>query len=466
MKKRLIISLSIFLVVLFGVISFVYFGLAAYYKEGFSAGTWLNGVYCTGKSIQTVNEELLHNYQYDDITITDNEGREETLSFENMEMKADFTFSLQTLLSNQNPYLWMENFGANVQKEIEPRIFVDEERLREAVAELECIKAAIPNEKRQFEIEKAEEGYRLKNEMKDAIMPEVVYEKVLEAVNTGKKKLNLKEAGCYEDLTLSVEMLELNQIWEKVNNFQQCGISYQFGDKLEEVDASVAANWITLDENHQFVFDVNGELVLYEEGIEDYIKWLAQKYDTYGTTRTFQTTRGDVVTIEGGIYGNKLNQKAEVAYLKEAFTKGVREVRIPEYEKKALYQGSDDIGPTYIEIDLGNQKMYYYIEKTLYVEAPIVTGDMMRKRSTPAAVCFVNAKQKNRVLRGPGYASFVNFWMPVKGGIGIHDAPWRKEFGGEIFKKNGSHGCINTPYEEMVKIFERAEVGTPVIMYY
>ena len=85
---------------------------------------------------------------------------------------------------------------------------------------------------------------------------------------------------------------------------------------------------------------------------------------------------------------------------------------------------------------------------------------------TPEGTCYVYGKQKNRILRGENYASFVNFWVPVRGNIGIHDAPWRSEYGGEIYKTNGSHGCINTPYEEMEKIYEKVEIGTPVVMFY
>ena len=56
--------------------------------------------------------------------------------------------------------------------------------------------------------------------------------------------------------------------------------------------------------------------------------------------------------------------------------------------------------------------------------------------------------------------------MPVKGGIGIHDASWRKEFGGEIYKKSGSHGCINMALDKVQEFYGMIEVGTPVVAYY
>ena len=70
------------------------------------------------------------------------------------------------------------------------------------------------------------------------------------------------------------------------------------------------------------------------------------------------------------------------------------------------------------------------------------------------------------MLRGPNYATPVDFWMPVKGSIGLHDADWRKEFGGDIYLTNGSHGCVNIPPEVMPTIYDEYEIGTPVIMFY
>ena len=91
---------------------------------------------------------------------------------------------------------------------------------------------------------------------------------------------------------------------------------------------------------------------------------------------------------------------------------------------------------------------------------------MKRGDDTPSGVNYVYAKQRNRILRGRDYESFVKYWMPVKGGIGIHDASWRKKFGGDIYLKNGSHGCINTPTKIMEELYKLVEKGTPVVMFY
>ena len=124
------------------------------------------------------------------------------------------------------------------------------------------------------------------------------------------------------------------------------------------------------------------------------------------------------------------------------------------------------MGPTYIEVDMGAQHLYYYDDGQLSLDTDIVTGNKKLKRDTPEGVNFVYGKTKNRVLRGPGYATFVKYWMPVKGAIGIHDATWRDEFGGEIYLTNGSHGCVNVPVEQAGELYDKVEIGTPVVMFY
>ena len=132
----------------------------------------------------------------------------------------------------------------------------------------------------------------------------------------------------------------------------------------------------------------------------------------------------------------------------------------------AQKQGKDDIGDTYIEVDMTNQMMYYYVEGKLEIETPVVTGNISLRRGTPEGTNYVYNKQKNRILRGEDYATPVAYWIPVRGAIGIHDASWRSKYGGEIYKTNGSHGCINTPLEEVAKLYDMVEIGTPCVMFY
>ena len=55
--------------------------------------------------------------------------------------------------------------------------------------------------------------------------------------------------------------------------------------------------------------------------------------------------------------------------------------------------------------------------------------------------------------------------MTFNGGIGIHDASWRSEFGGKIYKTGGSHGCINSPDYLAKAIFDNIEAGIPDVCF-
>ena len=59
--------------------------------------------------------------------------------------------------------------------------------------------------------------------------------------------------------------------------------------------------------------------------------------------------------------------------------------------------------------------------------------------------------------------------LVTKDGVAIHDASWRNVYGGEEYKTNGSHGCINTPYDAVSKLYELLNAKqtdvTPVIIY-
>ena len=56
--KRLLKHMAVIIGIAVVSLMAVYIGLAVYYRNAFTYGTWINGIYCTGKSIQEVNKEL------------------------------------------------------------------------------------------------------------------------------------------------------------------------------------------------------------------------------------------------------------------------------------------------------------------------------------------------------------------------------------------------------------------------
>lgn len=464
--KRLLKHMAIILGIVTVSLMVTYVGLAVYYHNAFPYGTWINGIYCTGRSIQEVNDDLAEQFIYDGITVKDRDGGAYLITAEDIGYQFDFKKALEIYLKQQNPWMWIDSlFGGN-RVELAPVVSYDSSAFDACFEALPFCREKRADKDRRVEIIRTAQGYELVNERTNVLFLEEAKGVVLSAIEAAKSEVSLMEEGCYHDLELTAQMRETLEIWEKLEDFQQCGIVYQMGEEEIPVDASVVCDWIALEDNGRFLLDGSGQLQLRENAIEEFVAALAAKYDTVGASRQFLSTRGDMVTVEGGLYGNKLDQEAETAYLKEAFETKKSEVHEPVYLQEAWEKGSEDIGSTYIEVDMTDQKMYYYVDGVLTIDTPIVTGNTSRRMGTPSGVNFVYAKQKNRILRGEGYASHVDFWMPVKGNIGIHDAAWRGKFGGTIYQTNGSHGCINTPRAAMEQLYDMAEVGTPVVMFY
>lgn len=464
--KRILKHMAVILGIVTVSLMATYVGLAVYYHNAFIYGTWINGIYCTGRSIQEVNDELVKDFAYDGVTVVDKDGERYVIAAEEISYQFDFKKALEIYQKRQNPWMWIDSLMGGHRVELAPVVSYDRKAFESCFAALPFCQEERTDRERRVEIVRTSRGYELVNERTDVLFIEQARGAVLSAIEASKSEVSLLDEGCYHDLELTAQMRETLDIWEKLENFQDCGIVYRMGEEEIPVDASVVCDWIAVDNNGRFLFNESGGLQLKEHAIEDFVASLAAKYDTVGASRQFLSTRGDVVTVEGGLYGNKINQEAETAYLTEAFFGGKREVHEPAYTQVAWKQGSEDIGATYIEVDMTEQKMYYYLDGVLTIDTPIVTGNTSRRMGTPSGVNFVYAKQKNRILRGENYASHVDFWMPVKGNIGIHDAAWRGKFGGTIYQTNGSHGCINTPRAAMEQLFDMAEVGTPVVMFY
>ena len=64
--------ISVFLLMIVVLPGLIYLGLAIYYQDSFMYGTWINGIYCTGKTIEEVEIELVENFEYENLYVLNN----------------------------------------------------------------------------------------------------------------------------------------------------------------------------------------------------------------------------------------------------------------------------------------------------------------------------------------------------------------------------------------------------------
>ena len=471
--KKLIRFLALFL---FGGIilgAAMFFALAMYYRNNFPVNTWINGVYCTGKTVEQVNEELVNAQEASTLYVVDADGVSWEIAMLAADVRPDFTVDLKKYLKQNATFYWLENLQRSVHSELSAeRYTMDEGKLRECFEELPFVAAERERAQGVF-VRDSADGYYLQDDNSMRLDREKAFTYMKDCLSEGRTTIDFAEGDCYGNVPDSESDQVQRKIWEQISEFtDRCGsLAYDMGTETLVISSEDAAGFLEKQPGDDIPYlDEEGKLAVNEEAVREWVERLASSYDTWGTEREFESTRGDTVTVKYVTYGTQLDVGAETEYLLGAL-QGTADAagtmpHVPAYTHQGYVRGQDDIGGTYIEIDMTEQKMYYYEDGEMLLETDVVTGNTGRRMGTPQGINFVYAKQRNRTLRGANYASFVKYWMPVKGNVGIHDASWRAKFGGQIYKTNGSHGCINTPTDKMSELYEMVEVGTPVIMFY
>ena len=284
-------------------------------------------------------------------------------------------------------------------------------------------------------------------------------EAVVQALNDGTTYIDLDKENLYKNPTVYSDDDALNEKADTLNKVLGADVTLDLGDQSIELDPeTVSKTFLSLDMDGNYYID--------SDKISAYTEKLADTTDTVGRGRTFETSLGTQVQLDGGDYGWTLDADSTADELKTALEGKQKGGLEPVYFTTALCRDKNDIGDSYVEINLTNQHMWFYKDGSLVVDTPVVTGNPQKNNETPyGGVWSLKGKYRNATLKGQGYATPVDYWMPFNGGVGIHDLQSRYYFGGTVYNGAGSHGCINTPLAAVRLIYHYIEDGTPVVVY-
>lgn len=449
-----------------------YAGMTYYYSDRFFEGTRINGIDCSGKTAYEVETALADKVQDYSIQVSSRNQEPQMITGEQINYQYLSTGETLQLLKNQKPYEWIKGFYEQKSYTVAENVAYDKTLLQQQVTALNCAKtenqtapenAYVAFKDNQFQIVPETEGTQLN--VKQA------YRILDQAVADTQASIDF---GTAPDAYVSAEVTqndpELQSALEACNNYTKASITYTFGDQTATLDGNTIKDWLQFDEKGQLLMDDN----TFHQHIADYVAQLAATYNTVGTEREFHTTSGRTVYVYSSVYGWAIDQAAEAAQLAQEIQSGTQTTREPIYEQTANSHGLNDLGNTYIEVDLSNQHMYYYQSGSLIFDSEFVSGNMSYSdRQTHAGIFTLYSKTSPSVLRGDKkpdgtyeYEEPVDYWMPFDGGIGFHDAPWRDAFGGDIYLTNGSHGCINLPPENAAVLYSIIDYNVPIVCFY
>lgn len=386
-------------------------------------------------------------------------GKTEQIKATDIGMKYDSDKPIKALKDKQKGFKWISAFFNKKDNKISFELTYDKELLKKQFDKLSCLDSKNVVEPKNASIKYTDTGYVIVEEVNGTkINKDTLYAKVESAILKEEASVDLEAIDCYIKPQYTSKSEKLVEVKNQLNKYIASKITYNFGTQKETVDASIINKWIHIDD--KFIVKID------EEKVKAYVHELDDKYNTIGKTRSFRTSSGTNINVSGGDYGSSISTNKELQYLVAAIKEGQVTTREPQYAQMAFASGSNDVGNTYVEINISSQHIWFYKNGSLIVQGSVVTGNLSDGHGTPSGIYRLKEKKRDTVLRGQGYAADVTFWMPFNGGIGMHDASWRYgKFGGDIYKTGGSHGCINCSYDVAKAIYDNIEVGTPVVCY-
>lgn len=450
-KKGIIISLSLIVI--------IYLGLSLYFSNHFYFGSKINGINVAGKTVKQADEQISSVIGKYTLELVERSDVKEKIEAANIGLKYNPEGKSQDLKDSQNSFGWVFTLFKTKDSEMSDIVSYDETLLKEIFNNLSCFDINKVIEPKNAAIEYTDKGYEITEEVYgNKINKDILYENIVKAILNDKITINLDSINSYEVPKYTKDSQELIEAKNTLNKYIASTITYGIDGKTEIINGSTIHNWLSIDENFGIIFD--------EDKIGYYVDTLASKYNTTGQIRNFVTSLKTPIKVSGGNYGFKIDRYGEIQSIISAIKDGQVITKEPIYLSTAKSHDTNDIGNTYVEINFTKQHLWFYKNGALVTEGDVVTGNVSGGTATPAGVYVLNNKERNSILVGEDYRVPVGFWMPFNGGIGIHDATWRTEFGKNIYLTNGSHGCINSPYAVAKIIFDNIDIGTPVICYY
>ena len=437
------------------------------------------------ESAKNVLDSFYNNYN---LTLKTIDLDEITIEGKDIDVKVTVHDDFDNLFVQQNPSLWFVNMFNIHSFDIDADATWDEDELDKVLASMDFLDEKNMTAPEDAYIGINEDQFDIIEEVLGTTINRTEFDKAVNnALSTVQSELNLYDVGCYELPKIYSDNKELVREYDSKKEYAKYVVNIQMDDLTLEPGMDL----------YNAVLEKSGDsYTVSKSKVEKYVSDLADQYDTMGKDRTFITSfDGKEITTTGSAFGYELDKDATTDALYKALTANkASTVEAVFISKGKTLLGDNDIGDTYVEVNLSEQRVVAYKNGKKFAEGDCVSGKEAAGHGTHTGLYQVQDKLSPTVLRGEkvpvtktvkkknkkgktvektttsyeySYESPVTYWLQFNGGEGLHDAAgWRSSYGGSIYYYSGSHGCVNLPLDLAKQIYENIEVGDPVIVYF
>lgn len=466
----------------------VYISGFVYFSGHFYQDVSINGVPVSNMDKAEAKQALDNFYTNYILTMETIDGNQISVDGKDIAMQVTLRDEFDSCMQKQQAYLWFVNMMGHHDYEIAADASWDEAALSDIYDSMDILNKNMMIAPEDAYVGIEDGKYAIIKEVLGTTINTSTFKQVVESnLASVQSAVSLVDAGCYTLPSIYESDEALQTEYETKNAFSANEVKLQLDDLILEPGMELYEEVL---EKKGDSYEVSKNLV------KKYVEGLAKEYDTLETERTFTTSfNGRKATAYGSAFGYKLNQVDTTNALYKALTAGKPSTVEAVFDSKGYtLQGENDIGNTYVEVNLSEQRVIAYKNGRKIAEGDCVSGKESIGHGTTIGLYAIQDKLSPTVLRGEKktvtktvtkknkkgkkvektvttseyeYESPVTFWLQFNGGIGLHDAAgWRSQYGGSIYYYSGSHGCVNLPYDLAETIYKNFEIGDPVIVYF
>jgi len=444
-RKNKVMGKVIFSVLVLLIIA--YLGGRYFFQNHFFPNTYVDGTDLGLHSMDKAREIMTSRLQAETLEIIESDeneyltGKTVGLHYVNFDKAED-------ALKNQDSANWFLLLGNHTDYG-SLDVDIDPEKLSAALDELHCMNPDAPvkpeNAKIYYNPEKHK--YMIQEETYGNIINrEAFLQAVKDAFISRSSTLSLQDQTYFVQADIKKDNEALQAAKNTMNTWLKGIVKYKDGDLKLKLTRDEISGFIECSDD--FKVSINKKLV--------------RKYVEDKVVKTFNSLEGD---IPKGLTAWKVHVKKETKALIKDIKGGEKVTRTPVYASQGLAEGEYNLGSTYIDVNIPNQEMWYVENGKVVFNSDVVTGNISTGHGTSTGIFHIQYKQRDHMM--VKYHSFVHYWMPYNTtvGIGFHDANWRSSFGGQIYRTDGSHGCINMPPAKAEELYYMISAGTVVYVH-
>lgn len=460
MKKGLIITG----VTLLG-LGAAYLTGVGYYSNRFVANTTFGTVDISNLTLVKAQEKLESDLNDREVVLMENDQEVARIKMSDLKGEFNTESNLETVYQSQDPSVWVTSY---FEEEAFEDVLTDQVAINPSNIELVLSEQGVSNAEREAAVNASinysdDEGYFIED---GQIGTQLDFDKlgasIVNAVQSDDATVELEDV--YAEPTIDGESDVVTSVMETIEDFSDIQLTLLVSGEELTIPKETIESWIYFDASNQLVVDY--------DLVYNFVSALNDEHATYNKDRQFMSTLQGEVTVPPGILGWGIDVEYETQAIIDDLYAGVDVTREPAtFSSGGNGNSGDEIGGTYVEIDLTYQMMYLYVDGEMVLGTDIVSGQIGAE-TVPGANA-VNEMLTDTKLRGYNqfreteYATPVSYWIRFDNQAqGIHDASWQGAYGGDVWTYAGSLGCINTPYWAVETIYNSVTYGTPVIVFY